>query len=136
MTYFASLSRYQPNLLAVLRIISGLLFLEHGLVKLIGFPPGAQPGQQAFLTLLGIAGAIEVVTGLLIALGLFTRPAALIAAGEMAVAYWMFHAPGGVYPVINGGEPAILFCFIFLYLAASGPGAFSLDARRTTAAVV
>jgi putative oxidoreductase len=127
---FNILSRYQPQLLALLRIVAGLLFLEHGLVKLIGFPPGAPPGLQAPLSFLGIAGIIEAITGILIVLGLFTRPAAFIAAGEMAVAYWYFHAPQGLFPVLNMGEGAILFCFIFLYLAAAGPGAFSLDGMR------
>ena len=127
---FETLSRYQPHLLGILRIVAGLLFLSHGLVKLIGFPPGAMPGQQAPLTLLGIAGIIEVVTGVLIILGFFTRPAAFIAAGEMAVAYWMFHGPQSFYPVLNQGEAAILYCFLFLYLAAAGPGAFSVDGRR------
>jgi putative oxidoreductase len=128
---FNILSRYQPQLLALLRIVVGLLFLEHGLVKLLGFPPGAQPGPQGPLTFLGIAGIIETVTGALVVLGLFTRPAAFIAAGEMAVAYWYFHAPNGFFPVLNMGEGAILFCFVFLYLAAAGPGAWSLDGMRT-----
>jgi putative oxidoreductase len=127
---FNILSRYQPQLLALLRIVTGLLFLEHGLVKLIGFPAGAQPGAQAPLSFLGVAGIIETVAGLLVVLGLFTRPFAFIAAGEMAVAYWFYHAPNGFFPVLNMGEGAILFCFIFLYLSAAGPGAFSLDGMR------
>ena len=128
---FNILSRYQPQLLAVLRIIAGLLFLSHGLVTLIGFPAGAQPGLQAPLSFLGIAGIIETVTGVLIALGLFTRPAAFIAAGEMAVAYFYAHASRSFFPVVNMGEGAILYCFIFLYLSAAGPGAFSLEGMRT-----
>jgi len=127
---FNSLSRFSPQLLGILRIVAGLLFLAHGIVKLFGFPPGAQPGQQEIMTLLGAAAIIEVATGTLITLGLFTRPAAFIASGEMAVAYWMFHGPRSFYPVLNQGEPAILFCFIFLYLAAAGAGAFSLDGAR------
>ena len=127
---FRSFSRYQPQLLGLLRIVAGLLFLAHGLVKLFGFPPGAMPGPQDPLTLLGIAGIIELATGTLITLGLFTRPAAFIAAGEMAVAYWMMHAPRSFYPVANQGDAAILFCFVFLYLAAAGPGAFSLEGTR------
>jgi len=127
---FTILSRYQPQLLAILRIVTGLLFLAHGLVKLIGYPTGAPPGQQNPMTLLGAAGIIETVTGVLIILGLFTRPAAFLAAGEMAVAYWMMHGSKGFHPLLNHGEPAILYCFIFLYLAAAGPGAFSLDGRR------
>jgi putative oxidoreductase len=121
------LSRYAPALLGLLRIVAGLLFLSHGLVKLFGFPPGAQPGQQQFLTMFGIGGLIELVTGGLIALGLLTRPAAFLASGEMAVGYWMYHAPKAFYPAVNGGDAAILYCFLFLYLAAAGPGALSLD---------
>ena len=127
---FATLSRYQPHLLGILRIVAGLLFLAHGLVKLIGFPPGAPPGMQDPLSLFGIAGIIEIVTGALITLGFFTRPAAFIAAGEMAVGYWMVHAPQGFYPAANKGDAAILFCFLFLYLSAAGPGEFSVDGRR------
>ena len=125
-----TLSRYSPQLLGILRIVAGLLFLAHGIVKLFGFPPGAPPGQQEIMTLLGAAAIIELVVGTLITLGLFTRPAALIASGEMAVAYWMIHAPRSFYPAVNQGEPAILFCFIFLYLVAAGAGAFSLDSTR------
>lgn len=127
MSYFHSLSRYSPHLLALLRVFAGLLFLAHGLVKLFGFPAGAQPGQVPLFGLMGAGAVIELVTGTLIMLGLFTRPAAFIAAGQMAVAYWMFHAPSGFYPILNQGELAILYCFVFLYIAAAGPGAFSLD---------
>jgi putative oxidoreductase len=119
--------RYAPYLLAALRVVAGLLFIAHGVVKLFGFPPDAAPGQQELLSLLGIAAVIEVVTGILIVLGLFTRAAAFLASGEMAVAYWMAHAPQSPYPAVNGGDAAILFCFVFLYVAAAGPGAFSLD---------
>ena len=120
-------TRYAPYLLAALRMVAGLLFLAHGIVKLFGFPPDAAPGQQELLSLLGIAAVIEVVTGMLIVLGLFTRAAAFLASGEMAVAYWIAHAPQSLYPAVNGGDAAILFCFVFLYVAAAGPGAFSLD---------
>jgi len=132
----ARLAPWAPYALAALRIVAGLLFLSHGLVKMFGFPEGAQPGQQALFTLMGIGGAIEVAVGLLIALGLFTRFAAFIASGEMAVAYWMFHAPSGFYPILNGGELAIVYCFLFLYFVFSGPGALSLDGamRRRDAA--
>jgi putative oxidoreductase len=121
------ITRLEPILLAALRIVAGVLFLAHGLVKLFGFPSGAAPGQQALLSLMGIGAVIELVTGTLIALGLFTRPAAFIASGQMAVGYWMFHAPASMYPAVNGGDAAILFCFVFLYLAAAGAGAFSLE---------
>lgn len=127
---FNTLSRYQAKLLGILRIVTGLLFLGHGLVKMFGFPPGAMPGQVPMLGLLGVAAVIELLAGTLILVGLFTRIAAFIASGQMAIAYWMFHAPNSIYPIVNMGEVAILFCFIFLYLAAAGPGAYSLDARR------
>jgi putative oxidoreductase len=130
---FSALSRFSPHLLGILRIVAGLLFLAHGLVKLAGFPPEAQPGVQPIMTLFGLAGIIELVAGTLIMLGLFTRPAAFIAAGEMAVAYWMVHAPQSPYPVVNMGDAAILYCFVFLYFAAAGPGAFSLDAAMRKA---
>lgn len=123
----ATVSRFSPQLLAALRIVAGVLFLAHGLVKVAGFPEGAQPGQQAILSLFGIGGLIELVTGALLVLGLFTRPAALIASGQMAVAYWLFHAPASPFPVINGGDASILFSFIFLYIVAAGPGAFAVD---------
>jgi len=128
---FTWLSRWQPQLLAVLRIVTGLLFLEHALIKLAGFPPGGKPGLQEVGSFLWIAGVIELVTSLLVTLGLFTRFAAFIAAGEMAVAYWMVHAKMGLYPAVNMGEGAILFCFVFLYLAAAGPGAWSIDGVRS-----
>jgi putative oxidoreductase len=119
--------RFAPHVLAALRIVAAALFLEHGLVKLIGFPGGASPGEQPFLTLAGFAGVIEVITGMLMILGLFTRSAALIASGEMAVAYWLSHAPRSFYPAVNGGDAAILFCFVFLYISVAGPGVLSLD---------
>ena len=127
MSHFDKLSDYQPHLLALLRVVAGLLFLSHGLVKLFGFPEGAMPGQMPLASLMGVGAVIELVTGALLVLGLFTRPAAFIASGEMAVAYWMFHAPSGFYPILNQGELAALYSFLFLYVAASGPGAFSLD---------
>ena len=127
---FTWLQRWQPQLLAILRIIVGLLFVEHALIKLAGFPPGGKPGLQEVGSFLWIAGVIELVTGALVTLGLFTRLAAFIAAGEMAVAYWMVHAKMGFYPAVNMGEAAILFCFVFLYLAAAGPGAWSVDGAR------
>ncbi|WP_230558749.1 DoxX family protein [Sphingomonas segetis] len=125
------LSRRQPQLLAILRIVVALLFIEHATIKLLGFPPGGQPGLQQVGSFLWIAGVIEIVTGGLVLVGLFTRLAAFVAAGEMAVAYWMVHAKMGFYPAVNMGEAAILFCFVFLYLTAAGPGAWSVDGPRT-----
>jgi putative oxidoreductase len=122
------LSAYRPHLLAILRIMTALLFLAHGTAKLIGFP---DIGMSAPLfSLFGLAGVIEIVGGVLVAIGLFTRPAAFIMSGEMAVAYFMVHAPQGFFPLVNQGESAVLFCFIFLYLVAAGPGAWSLDERN------
>jgi putative oxidoreductase len=123
-------ARYAPLALAVLRIIAALMFLQHGLVKLFGFPPGAMPGPQPLFGLLGVAGVIETVTGALLVLGLFTRPAAFIAAGFCAVAYWFAHGTQSFYPIVNQGELAALYCFVFLYLFVAGPGAFSIDGRR------
>jgi putative oxidoreductase len=129
---FTWFSRWQPQLLAILRIVVALLFIEHAAIKLLGFPAAGQPGLQQVGSFLWIAGLIELVTGVLVLLGLFTRLAAFVAAGEMAVAYWMVHAPKDVYPAVNMGEAAILFCFVFLYLAAAGPGAWSMDRARST----
>ena len=121
-----NLTAWSPRALALLRIIAGLLFLEHGTSKFFAFPvPFPMPGPLP--TMLMIAGAIELVGGALIALGLFTRLAAFIASGEMAVAYFMGHATKGFWPVANMGDAAILFCFIFLYLVFAGPGSWALD---------
>jgi putative oxidoreductase len=124
------LSRWQPQALALLRIVTGLLFLEHGTQKFFAFPaPFPMPGPLPPMLL--AAGVIELVAGVLITIGLFTRLAAFIASGEMAIGYFMMHAPQGFWPAVNKGEAAILFCFIFLYLAAAGAGAWSIDAART-----
>lgn len=125
---FAWLSRWQPQLLAVLRIVTALLFLEHGMMKLFHFPAPQMPGPLP--TLLVVAAVIELVAGVLIALGLFTRLAAFVASGEMAVAYFIGHFPKSPWPGVNMGDAAILFCFVFLYLAAAGPGAWSIDRQR------
>ena len=126
--------RYGPQALSLLRIVAALLFLLHGTSKLINFPPFPmalpEPG-----TLLWISAIIEVVGGLLVLIGLFSRPAAFIMSGEMAVAYWMVHAPKSTFPSVNMGEPAILFCFIFLLIAAAGPGPWSLDPSRNRTVV-
>jgi putative oxidoreductase len=132
-----ALDRYTPYALAVLRIVAALIFIEHGTQKLFGFPAPPQGGYPAAFSLLWIGGVMEVVGGILVLLGLFTRPVAFLLAGEMAVAYWMFHAPRNLYPVLNGGDAAILYCFVFLLLVFTGPGAWSLDAllrRRAPAA--
>ena len=123
--------RFAPQMLSILRIMTALLFMEHGLMKLLHFP-APQPGVPDPLPMmLMVAAWIEVVGGALLVLGLFTRAAAFICAGEMAVAYFMVHASQGFWPALNGGDAAILFCFVFLYLAAAGGGAWSLDAMRT-----
>ncbi len=118
---------WAPSLLSILRIMTGLLFLEHSLAKLIKFPPVPMFANLPLVSLEGLAGVIELVGSILLILGLFTRPVAFILSGEMAVAYFMAHAPRGFYPLLNFGEPAILFCFIFLYIAAAGPGPWSID---------
>ena len=126
-------SRYAPHALSLLRIVSGLIFLAHGTQKFLGFPAGERAGTGLALDNLGAyAGLIEIVAGLLIVLGLFTRPAAFVASGTMAVAYWYAHAPQNFFPVNNGGDSAILYCFVFLYLVFAGPGPWSLDNRTAS----
>ncbi|HEU0099501.1 MAG TPA: DoxX family protein [Allosphingosinicella sp.] len=121
---------WAPRLLSVLRFVSGLVFMEHGTQKLLGFPPIADGmSQPPPLSLFWIGGILEAVGGALLVIGLFSRPVAFLLAGEMAVAYWMFHAPQGPFPALNGGDAAILYCFVFLYIAAAGPGPWSVDAR-------
>lgn len=119
-------SPWTGRMRSVVRIIVGLAFFVHGTAKLFGFPGDGQPVPWA--SLLGLAGLLETVGGLAIALGLFTRPVAFVLAGEMAVAYFMAHFPKSFWPAANGGEPALLFCFFFLYLVFAGPGDWSLDA--------
>ncbi|MGN6514737.1 MAG: DoxX family protein [Rhizomicrobium sp.] len=122
------LDKYAPALLSILRIVAGLLFLEHGCSKLLNFPPN--PMFAHLPPLLLAAGVIELVGGALIVLGLFSRIAAFIAAGEMAIAYWIYHVPhGGFFPSLNEGDAAVLFCFVFLYIAAAGPGPWSINRR-------
>jgi putative oxidoreductase len=120
---------WAPRLLSVLRIMTGLQFLEHGTQKFFSFPAraGAMPGLAS---LSGVQGCLELVGGVLIVLGVFTRPVAFILAGNMAVAYFMAHYPRNFFPALNGGDAAILFCFVFLYLSAAGGGVWSVDARR------
>ncbi len=121
---------WSPRLLSVLRIVAALLFLQHGLAKLFGFPHVASFDNLKLASLLGVAGIIEVAGSVLLLIGLFTRPAAFILSGEMAVAYFMSHAPRAFFPILNQGELAVLFCFVFLYLAAAGGGVWSLDRMR------
>jgi putative oxidoreductase len=121
-----------PAMLSVLRIVSGLLFLAHGTQKFLSFPSGRADGIGLQLNSMpAFAGVIELACGLLIAIGLFTRPAAFLASGTMAVAYWSWHfKPDNLFPVNNGGDAAILFCFVFLYICMAGPGPWSIDAAR------
>lgn len=121
------LDRFRPELHGILRIVTGLLFMQHGVQKLFGWLDGM---QMELFSLMGLAGILETFGGLLIVLGLFTPVVALILAGEMAVAYFMAHLPQGFWPILNGGELAALYCFIYLYFAAAGAGRFSIDELR------
>jgi putative oxidoreductase len=120
---------WAPRLLSVLRIVAALIFLFHGTQKLFGFPPLAPGGAApAAFSLIWVAAVLELVLGGLLLVGLFTRPAAFVASGEMAFAYFLAHAPRNLFPTLNGGDAAILYCFVFLYIAAAGAGPWSLDA--------
>ena len=126
-----NLIRYEPIVLGIVRIVVGLLFMEHGLQKFLSFPPGERAGAGlAFDGPAAYAGIVELVCGLLVALGWFTRPAAFLASGTMAVAYFMAHATQNFWPVNNMGDAAILYCFVFLYFVFRGPGALSVDGDR------
>jgi putative oxidoreductase len=132
---------WSPELLSVLRIIVAFLFIQHGTAKWFAFPAAVMPGGGVVPagSLFWFASLIETVGGTLLLLGLFTRPVAFILAGEMAVAYFMIHARGGFWPLVNQGEPAVFFCFTFLYFSAAGAGRWSLDAvlaRRRSASTV
>jgi putative oxidoreductase len=119
---------WSPRALSVLRIAAALLFMQHGAQKLFGVPSAPAGGTTpALFSLLGLAGVLEFFGGLLLLLGLFTRPVAFILSGLMAVAYFMAHAPQGFWPVVNRGELAVLYCFVFLYLALAGGGSWSVD---------
>ncbi len=121
-----ALSRYSGTMFCIMRIVVGLLFACHGGQKILGFPPVAKAMQLDTMGMVG--GYIELICGFLIALGLFTRIAAFIDSGMMAVAYFMVHAKGGLFPIVNRGEPAVIYCFVFLYIFFHGPGWLSLDA--------
>lgn len=121
---------WAPRLLSVMRVAAALLFLQHGTAKLFAFPHVPMFDGLQLMSLMGLAGILELVGGAALALGLFTRPVAFLLAGEMAVAYFMAHAPRGFFPILNGGELAALYCFVFLFIAAAGPGPWSVDARR------
>ena len=122
------MTRYRNEIYALLRIAAGLLFLWHGSSKLFGFPQAAPPEAPAFVIYVG--GLIELVGGTLVALGLFTRWAAFLCSGMMAAAYWMAHGLNHLFPLVNGGELAALYCFVFLYISAAGSGKWSVDAVR------
>ena len=126
--------RYAPQALSLLRIVAALIFLLHGSSKILGFPATEMPSPPVG-SLFWVGGLLELVGGLLLLIGLFSRPVAFLLSGEMAVAYWMVHAPQSTFPMINGGDAAILYCFVFLLIAAAGPGPWSVDAslrRRRT----
>src|SRR5687767_13200445 len=130
--YTDSLTRFAPQVLSVLRIVAALLILQFGMAKLFGFPYVEMfQGIQLF-SLYGLAGTIELVGGALLLIGLFTRPAAFILSGEMAAAYFIGHFPKGFIPLLNGGNEAVIYCFVFLYFFFAGPGPGSVDAVRET----
>jgi len=130
MNFDAIATAWAPRLLSILRIIAGLMLLEHGTAKLLKFPVVPSMANLNMSSLPGIAGYFELVGGALLVLGLFSRPAAFIMSGMTAVAYFSAHAPRGFFPILNGGELAIVYCFALLYLAAAGPGPWSIDAVR------
>ncbi|GJE56120.1 MULTISPECIES: DoxX family protein [Methylobacterium] len=118
---------WAPRMLSILRIVAALLFMAHGTQKILGFPASSM--NPAMFSLPWIAGILELVGGALLVIGLFSRPVAFILSGQMAVAYFLAHAPKSFFPALNGGDAAILFCFVFLYIAAAGPGPLSVDAQ-------
>jgi putative oxidoreductase len=124
-----TLSAWAPRILSVLRIVAAAVFMVHGSQKLFGVPP-SEHGSPELLSLMGFGGVLEFFGGALLLVGLFTRPVAFVLSGMMAVAYFMAHAPKSFFPALNGGDAAILFCFVFLYLVFAGPGPWSLDAAR------
>jgi putative oxidoreductase len=130
-----TLSRFQPVLLSILRMVAAFVFLAHGTQKLFAYPSNGSTHRVAIVSLLGAAGIVETIGGSLMLLGLFARPAAFVLSGEMAVAYFTQHAPRGVWywPILNGGDLAVLFSFLWLFFCAAGPGPISLDGLRRRA---
>jgi putative oxidoreductase len=124
-----TLGAWAPRILSVLRIVAAAVYMVHGSQKLFGFPP-SEHGSPELLSLMGFGGILEFFGGALLLVGLFTRPVAFVLSGMMAVAYFMAHAPKSFFPALNGGDAAILFCFVFFYLVFAGPGPWSLDAAR------
>ena len=129
---FSRWRSWAPHFLSILRIVAALVFMQPGTAKLFAFPAAVMPGggTAAVGSLPWVAGILEVFGGFLLLIGLFTRPVAFVLSGEMAFAYFLGHAPSGFWPVLNHGEGAILYCFLYLYLSAAGPGPWSLDALR------
>jgi putative oxidoreductase len=126
-----------PQILSVLRVVAALIFVQAGTMKLFAFPIGMPPngGTAPFGSQAWFGGVLEVFGGALLVLGLFTRPVAFVLSGEMAVAYFQFHAPGGFWPAANGGTAAVIYCFVWLYVSAAGAGPWSLDERRRAASL-
>lgn len=122
----STLNRLAPSMRSVLRIVAALIFMAHGTQKILGYP--ASDMDPAMFSLSWVAGMMELIGGALLVVGLFSRPVAFLLSGQMAVAYWIAHAPQGPFPALNGGDAAILYCFVFLYLVFAGPGPISLDA--------
>lgn len=121
-------AQWSPRMLSVLRIVSALIFMAHGTQKILGFPASSM--NPPVLSLFGAAGLLELIGGALLLIGLFSRPVAFLLSGQMAFAYFIAHAPKSPFPALNGGDAAILYCFVFLYIAFAGPGPWSLDAQR------
>jgi putative oxidoreductase len=126
---------WQPRILGLLRIATALLLLQHGTAKLFGFPHVAMFDGMRFLSLLGFAGILEFAGGILLLLGIYTRPVAFILSGEMAVAYFLAHSQKSFYPILNQGELAALYCFVLLYLAVAGGGAWSVTRDKVTSSI-
>jgi putative oxidoreductase len=127
-----TLSRYAPQALSILRIMAGLVILQFGTAKILGFPAVPMFAGVKLFSLIGLAGTLELVGGILLLIGLFTRPVAFILSGEMAAAYFIAHFSKSVIPLLNGGNEAVIYCFVFLYFVFAGPGPLSVDAVRNT----